>query len=167
MNEIQVQAKYTIEVYAPNGVLKLATEETNLVPTAALNHILQTAYAGAAGVSTHYVGLFQGAYVPVASATSGDIGTAITEFTDYDQVTRPVATFEVPTTGVLNVLEANAAEYTVNADGSEITGAFLTSGGTKGSSTGTLMSIASFSTLAAADAGDTVKVRYSLTLANS
>ncbi len=64
-------------------------EEHNLVVTEGLNYLIGTALDGATTqITSWYVGLFSGAYTPVATDTAANIASNATEFSDFDETER-------------------------------------------------------------------------------
>lgn len=154
---------YEIECFGPDGNLKWLEEFDNLVVDTGLDDIVDTYYGGANYTAAHYVGLTDGTPTPADDDTmAAHAGWA--EVEDYDEADRPDLVMAASAGGVATN-SANKAVYTIN---SPVTagGAFITSDDTKGGTAGTLVSVGAFAAGdRAAQAGDTINVTVSFTLA--
>lgn len=112
----------------------------NLVVDEGANYLLDVGLAGntANAIGTWYIGLTSGAPSPAASDTMAS-HPGWTEVTAYSETTRQAATLATPVNRQ-TTNSASPARFTINADGTTIGGAFLTSDATKGGTTGTLFS---------------------------
>lgn len=134
----------------------------NLVVDQGLNHILDVVLHGSTQVTTWYVGLFEGNYVPVAGDTAATFPASATECTAYDEATR-VAYNEAAAASKVTTNAANRAEFTINAT-KTIYGGFLSSVSTKAATTGTLLAADRGSAAKSVVDNDVLLVTYSLTL---
>lgn len=124
-----------------DGVEIWREEIHNLVVDTGLNDVLDKYFKGSNYSAAHYVGLADGTPTPAAGDTmASHAGWA--EVTAYDEGTRPAFTpGTVSAKSVSN--SASKAEFTISG-AATIGGAFLTTNNTKGGSTGTLVSVAAF-----------------------
>jgi hypothetical protein len=130
--------------------------QKNLVPTAGLNHINDVVFHGSTQVATWYFGLLAASPTPAAGDTmSSHVGW--TEFTAYDEATRPEWTEGAASGG--STTNSSTVDFTCSTDSSTVAGGFITSNNTKSGTTGTLISVAAFSGgNQALDDGDVLKV---------
>ena len=138
---------YTVLCFDKDGEIKWEEHMPNLVMNVGLVDMNQQYFTGSGWTATWYLGLING---PGASNTYSATATMSshtgwTENTGYSNATRPACTFGSPTSANPSVISnsASAASFNITAT-STIGGAFLTSNNTKGGTTGTLFSAASF-----------------------
>lgn len=137
----------------------------NLVVNEGLDDVLDKYFKGSAYTAAHYVLLTDGTPTVAAGDTmASHVGWA--EVTAYTEANRPTFTAgSVSGQSVDN--SASKADFSINANGTTIGGAGLTTNNTKGGATGTLYSAGAFSagdkTL---DSGDTLSVQGTFTQAD-
>jgi len=141
-------------------------EESNLVVTEGLNHLLDTTFHSSAQIGTWYIGIFSGNYTPQATDTGANITANSTEIeAGYDEGTRPEFVEAAAAAGSLTN-SASQASYAINTTVT-VYGAFLASSSVKGGTTGTLMSCTRFGTSRSLIDGDTLLVTYTFSAADS
>lgn len=138
----------------------------NIIPTEGLNHALDVILHGVAQVSPWYVALFKGTGTPSSSLTAANFASTLTEVTtQYSEGTR-VAYNEAAAAGGVTDNDASRAEFTIAASDTIYGGALL-SASTKGSTSGVILCAAKFAAPRAVVSGDTLQVKYTLTLTSS
>ncbi len=140
-SKLQVGGRYHIE-HVRGGEVIDREDVTNIVVNEGLDHLLNTVFHGGTQINTWYLGLFEGNYTPVATATGASISGAATECVAYDEAQRQE--FKEGAASAQSITNAaDKATFTMNAS-KTIYGAFLVSNGTKGATSGTLFSAARF-----------------------
>lgn len=136
----------------------------NLFSTEGLIYVLNAAFKQAAQAPAFYLAPFAGDVDPDATLTAANFAARMTEFTAYNEATRP-AWSVAAASGTADIGNAaSPAAFTINADGSTIWGFALLTGSVKQAVTGTLASCFKLDT--ARDnlkAGDVVNVQYTIT----
>lgn len=127
---------YEIECRDKNGNLKWVEKITNLVTTEGLNDSLDKHLKGSNYSAAWYLGLTGASPVFAAGDTMAS-HAGWTEVTAYSESTRPALVFGSVAAGSVNN-SASKASYTVNADNTQIGGAFTVSNNTKGGTSGIL-----------------------------
>lgn len=156
--------EFFVQNWAPDGQLKWAVREKNLVVNAGITKMLQVLFAGCAVVSTWYVGL-AGSSLTAASGDTMASHAGWTEITGFGTATRAVFVDVISGKAVTN--SASTVAYAINT-ANTIGGAFLASTNNKGGSTGTLLCVVTFTAGdKAATAGDTLTVTYSFSAADA
>jgi hypothetical protein len=157
--------KYIAELRGADGVLKDVFEFDNVVVDEGLNNVLNAALRNVSAQTAWYLGLYVGAYTPVATETAATVAANSSEFTGYTGGARPqwrpaVAAAKSVTSA------AQPAVFTFSANGS-INGAFLVSSSQISGTSGILMSIAAFTAAKAVTAGDQLTLTYVMTAASA
>ena len=134
--------QYLIEVLR-NGEVIDSEVVHNLLPTEGLNYFLSAGLKGGSQVTTWYIGLFEGNYVPQSTDTATTFPGLATECTGYSETARVEWVEGAVAAGTVNN-SASRAEFTSTAL-KTIYGGFITSNPTKGATTGTLLSVVRFS----------------------
>lgn len=153
---------YLIECRDAGGGLKWTEEFHNLVVTAGLNDLLDKTFKASAYTASWYVGLTDGTPTFAAGDTMASHAGWV-EVTDYDEGTREALTLGTVSSGSVNN-SASKAEFTINAT-TTVGGAFVTTIGTKGGSTGTLYGGGAFAADRAVVDNDVLSVTVTLTVA--
>ncbi|MDY0190703.1 MAG: hypothetical protein RBR22_08220 [Desulfuromonas sp.] len=149
------------EVINPDGSVADREIVFNLIPAEGLDHLIRSPFGDVSPISTFYLGLYRGNYIPAPSTTSADIPNGMIEFVDYSEVARPEWKRALAGTGTMDNL-SNKAEFNVTQDRT-IYGAFLVSSATKAGNAGLLLSCVRFATPKQVTAGQTVKLSGGLT----
>lgn len=140
--------------------------QKNLVVTEGLNYNVAAALANGSQIPTWYVALFSGDVVVPLTWTAANWVANATEFTGYDEGTRQEFVEGSVAAGAVNNL-ASVATFTITGPGAAtIRGGALVSNSVKSSTTGKLFSAARFGSDKTVDAGEQLRVSYSLTAAN-
>jgi len=160
---------YKVQCFGADGSLKWEEEMHNITTNVGRQNMNAVYFSSSAATATWYLGLVDGASSPtydVGDTSASHAGW--TENTGYSNATRVTCTFGTATTANPSVItnSASPAAFNMNAT-STIAGAFLISNSTKGGSTGTLFSEASFSSPGnrSVVSGDTLNVTYTFSLA--
>lgn len=127
---------YEIECRDKNGNLKWVEKFTNLVTTEGLNDSLDKHLKGSNYSAAWYLGL-TGASPVFAAGNTMASHAGWTEVTAYSELSRPALSFGSASGGSVNN-SANKAVYTVNADNTQIGGAFIVSNAAKSGTSGVL-----------------------------
>lgn len=151
--------RYDIEIVAPDGEIITFTDH-NLMPQVSIDFVANLLLAQTSPIGSFYVGIFEGNYVPTSATTAADLPSI--ECTAYTEASRPVWT---PTYDGVSLIsnEASKAVFTINA-AKRLYGAFLVSSSTKAGNSGTLLSIARFSSPKDVDVGSSFGATLGLTL---
>ena len=148
--------------YGPDGKEKWRDTAKNLVPNAALNHILDVILHGTTAIETWYVGL-KSTGTPAAADTlaSHSTWTVNENYTgDRKEYTEAAASSQSVTNS------ANKASFSIDTDSQTIAGAFLASAAT--GTSGTLLCVADFTGgNKSCDNGDTLEVTYTISAADA
>lgn len=147
-----------------NGVEKWRDTIDNIVVNAGLDYLLDAGLSGGTPITAWYLGLTS-ATPTVAAGNTMPSHAGWTEVTDYSEANRPAWTDGgVSSQSVSN--SGSPADFTINADGTDIGGAFLTSNNTKGGTTGTLYAAGAFTAgNKSLDDGDSLEVVFTGTAA--
>lgn len=158
----RIVGEYRFTCRDKHGRVKWEEEIRNLVPNAALDHILDVVLAAGTQITSWFVGL-KGAGSPAAGDTHAS-HAGWTEVTDYDEATRPAWTAgAVSGQSVDN--SASPAGFTFNASVT-VNGGFVANVDTKGSTAaGVLFSVGDFPAPRAVVDDDTLDVTVSYTQA--
>ena len=153
----KVGFSYTVELIGRDGKVKSAETVHNLIPTAALNYLLDTSFRGGSAFSTWYLSLYTANRTPVAADTMATLMADCSEDTVYTTTgnARQTITFSAAADGELLVPSANVFEF---ASAATIRGGFISSSGTRGSTAGLLMSAVLFSVPKTPAAGESLRV---------
>lgn len=127
---------YDIECRDKNGNLKWIESFTNLVTNEGLNDSLDKHLNGNNYSAAWHLGL-TGATPNFAAANTMSSHAGWTEVTAYSESSRPALAFGSASGGSVNN-SANKAVYTVNADNTQIGGAFIVSNANKSGTSGVL-----------------------------
>ena len=152
--------RYDCSILLPDGEL-IEFTDFNLLPQSGVDHIAGLLRGdGTAPISSWYVGIFEGNFVPTSATTSADLPAV--ECTAYAAANRPVWTNTYDGVSVIDNL-ASKAVFVMNAP-KTIYGAFIVSNSVKAGNSGTLLSIARFSSPKVLDSGTQFGVTAGITL---
>lgn len=159
---IGFKGTYTFEHWR-NGKQLRAWEDSNLIPTEGLNHVLGAVLHADAQNVAWYLGLGSGNYTVAASDTAANIVARVTEITTYAG-NRPAVVFAAAAAGSITN-SASKATFTFNAAVATVTNAFMMSAAT--GSVGTLFSSLKLGTAATGFvSGDQLVVTFTATAAS-
>ena len=159
---------YKVQCIGANGQIKWEEEMSNITTNVGRQNMNAVYFSSSSATATWYLGLVDGASAPTyAVGDTAATHAGWTENTGYSNATRVTCTFGTATTANPSVItnSSSPAAFSMNAT-STIAGAFLISNSTKGGSTGTLFSEASFSSPGnrSVVSGDTLNVTYTFSL---
>lgn len=139
------------------GEIRDREQVHNLVPTTGLSHVINSTFGQAAQIASWYVGEL-GNYTPAVGTMMANI--AANEVVAYDEATRQAYTPNAAaTTG--SITNSNApATFTCSTNSTPVYGLFIASGASKGSSSGTLLAAALFSSVKTLDDGEELVATY-------
>lgn len=137
---------------------------SNVIPTAALNDILDVYLGGGTQKLSWYVALFEGNYTPTSALTAANFTSTATECTAYDGA-RVAYSPAAASGGVLDNA-ASRALFTMNATKTVYGGALL-SVSTKSATSGVLAAAARFSLPRNVADDDELSVRYTVTMTSA
>lgn len=163
--ETAVRHRYAFEARDRHG--NLLWEETvhNLTVDVGLNDILDKYWKGSGYTAAHFVGL-TGHSPTVAPADTMASHAGWTEVTAYAEANRPALTLgAVSNKSVDN--SASKATFSINADNTQVGGAFVVTNSTKGGTAGTLIGCAPLSTNRTMGSGDTLSVTVTASAASA
>ncbi len=155
---------FSVECYDRKGKLLWVERIHNLVVDEGLNDSLDKYFKGSNYTAAHYVGLTKGSPTFAASDTMSS-HSGWTEFTDYSGSNRPTLTLgSVSGKSVDN--SANKAEFTASAS-ETVGGCFVTTGQSKGGTTGILYGGGAFSSNHSVQSGYVLRVTVTLSTASA
>lgn len=140
-------------------------ETPNLVPTAGLNHTLDTTLGSGTPttVGTWYIGVYSNTYTPQADDVYTHIGTRFTEITTaYDEATRETYVPDGASASGLVTNSTSRATFTFNSS-VNVSGAIFVSSNIKGdnaASAAVLLAASAHSPARAMISGDELLVKY-------
>lgn len=154
------------ETDAPDGLGQTVTK--NLLTTEGINHLLSVGIAGGTQIGTWYIAPFSGNITVADTLTAATFASGTTELTtQYSEASRVAFQESIPASKSTNNT-ANPAVFTSASDTVNIWGVGMLSVSTKGSTSGTLLSVAKYSTVRSLPVtGDQISVKYTLSIANS
>lgn len=164
MNDLTQKAglrgKFRVDCIDKDGKLKWSESFPNGITDAGVAYLLDAGFDGGSASTTWYVGLIDNAaFSALAAGDTMSSHSGWTENTDYDEANR--VTWTNGATAARSMTNAATVDFTMNATVT-IKGIFIVSNNTKGGTTGTLWSTASFSSNASVVSGDTLKITYTI-----
>ena len=139
-----------------------------MLPTQALNYLLEAGLRNGVRHTQWYLAIFSGAYTPVASVDAATFASAATEITSasegYTEATRRPWTSAAASGGVTDNVADRAAFTIASANEVVIRGAALLSDPVKGGTNGVLMSIARFANPRTESGGNIFNLGYRVRL---
>jgi hypothetical protein len=156
-----VGGTYYVECYGADGSLRWRSKAKNAITNVGLNSLLDVYLRNQTQIATWYMGLIDNAsFSALAAADTGASHAGWAENQDYSASTRPA--WSPAAASSQAITNTSTVDFAMNAD-KTIRGIFLISNNTKGGTTGTLFSTATFSTGSQTVAnGDTIKVTYAV-----
>lgn len=153
---------YEAELVSPDGSIIGSGKTKNLVPQVGIDHLAGLLRGTVSPISSWYVGLFEGNFVPTSATKASDLQISAQECQSYSESARPEWNETYDGVSVITNL-SNRAEYSFTAD-KRVYGAFLISSATKGGDSGLLLSIARFDSPFDIPAGTTFRLAVSTSL---
>lgn len=153
--------EWTLEIREANGDLAHAETQFNLIPTQGMGFLVRSPFGDAASISTFYLGLFRGNYIPTPATTALDIPANMNEFIDYSEAQRPLWDRSFDNVSSMDNSLSKAA-FTVTQDRT-IYGAFLVSDAAKGGNSGLVLSCVRFASPKQVSVGQTINLSGGLT----
>lgn len=152
---------WTIELVDACGAVIDSETKANLIPNAALGHLLRAPFGDTSPVGSFYLGLFQGNFIPTPATTAADIPINMVEFVGYSEANRPAWDKSFNAAATYDNF-ANKAEFTITQE-KDIYGAFLVSDMTKAGNSGLLLSVVRFASPKPVSVGQTVRLSGGIT----
>lgn len=157
--------EWSLQIVNADGSIACEETKCNIIPSDGLSFLARAPFGDVTPISTFYLGLFRGNYIPTFESSALDIPGAMNEMVDYSEPNRPEWVRSL--NGIATMDNVNSkAEYTITQDRT-IYGAFLVSSATKASNTGLLLSCVRFSSPKQVTAGQTVTLAGGLTYTSS
>lgn len=153
---------YTFDCFSPAGELLWSMREENIIPDEGRDYILNAALNSGSQFGTWYIGLYEGSYTPVAGDTMATFPASATEITAYSEAAR-VTLVDDPLAGGVFINSTTKAEFTFTA-AKTVRGGFISSGATKGGTTGVLLSAVLASSPKTVGIGEVLRVTAGLSL---
>lgn len=161
----------------PLGVFDIAINDgsrelsDNILPTEALNWMLEVMYGGSTALAAWYIALYTNSITPGASLTGETFTATAGEFDDYDEATRVVFNDSAAASGSKNN-HSNRAVFTVSSSvvaPVTLRGAALLQASAKNDATAgqKIGACSNFTSGKPVTAGDIASVGYSITLTSS
>lgn len=160
--QIEVKGfQWDLEILSEQGEVTHKESQHNLIPTQGMDFLVRSPFGDTAPISTFYLGLFRGNYIPTPATSAVDIPTNMNEFVEYSEAERPLweRSFAAPSS-MDNA--ASKASFTITQDRT-IYGAFLVSDPTKGGNSGLVLSCVRFASPQTVTAGQVVNLSGGLT----
>jgi len=160
---LKLRGQFEVWCYNKHGNLKWYEKSHNLCVDEGLDYLLDV-FLGSETKPTWYCALRDDANTPASDWTASGNGTQYTEFTGYDEGSRP--TYQAGSASNKSIdNEANKATYTINTSGT-LTGAYLVTSPNKGTGEGIMYCCSNFSSSRSVEPGDTVQLKYTCTSAD-
>jgi hypothetical protein len=165
-DKVEQRGYFLLSCYDEDGSLAWSEVIPNGATTAGLNDMLNVAFGAAAQHASWFVGLISG--VGFSATVAGDTMASHagwSEFTGYSEANRQAWTPGAAGAGA--IINPVRASMSVNANGSQIRGAFIVSDNTKGGSAGVLWATSLSPTVKVLNAGQILRVDYTTQLIGS
>lgn len=139
--KVKPGGQYEVEYLDASGNLVWQDTIDNLVTTLGKNSLLDNHLSGSGYTAAWYLGLVDGGSAPSFNAADTAASHAgWSEFTGYDNATRPAPAFNAAAAGSK---ATTSTSFSINASGT-VSGCLLISDNTKGGATGVLYSCGAF-----------------------
>ena len=161
MDTAKIGFKYLFECFSPSGELLWEQESINLIPDVGRDYIMTAARLDGSKLTTWYIGLYEANRTPVVGDTMTTLLADCVEDVSYTTTAnaRLVLTGALAAGVFSNTL--SPASFVFEA-AKTIYGGFITSGATRGSTTGTLLSAVKNATAKTVAIGDILRVTTGL-----
>lgn len=155
-----LRGKFQVECYDKHGNLKWAEDFPNGIVDEGVAYLLDAGFDGAAQSTAWYIGLIDNdSFSTLDDGDTMSSHSGWVENTDYDEADR--VTWPNDATSSRSMSNSTTADFTMNATAT-IKGIFIVDDDTKGGTSGTLWSTASFSSNASVTSGDELKITYTI-----
>lgn len=135
--KLTAKGTWKFQVINKDGSIAQEIEAKNAIVTEGKNHALDVVFDGGTQEANWYIGLIDNSgFTAVAAADTMSSHSGWTEFTNYDEGTRPE--WAPGAAASASITNSTARDFTIGAGGGTIKGAFITSNSTKSGTTGTL-----------------------------
>jgi len=159
-NKPGLKGKFSVLCIDSEGNTKWEQDFPNGITDVGVAYLLNAGFDSGSVTTTWYVGLIDNASFSALSASDTAAShSGWIENQDYSETTR--VTWANDATAARTMSNSVSADFSMDATAT-IKGVFIISVSTKGGSTGTLWSTATFGSNAAVTNGDTLKVTYSI-----
>lgn len=161
-----IGGSFDIKCVRPDGKVRWRDKAKNGVTNTALNSVLDVYLGNQTQIASWYIGLVDNSgFSAFAAADTASSHSGWSETTAYTESTRPQ--WSPAAASSQSVTNTSTVDFSINAT-KTIRGLFLISNSTKGGTSGTLFSTASFSGgNQSVNSGDTLKVTYTVSAASS
>lgn len=157
-----IRGFFLIEHRDKNGKLLGIYRVPNGIVDVGANHLLETEFHAGSQATTWYIGLVDNAgYTGWAVGDTMSSHAGWTEATGYSGANRPQWTCGAAASR--QITNATTVDFAITGSAT-LKGIFITTGQVKGATTGTLWSVALFSSTVAVNNGDTLKVTYTISV---
>ena len=157
---IKLEGFFIVEHYDCKGNLKGIHKTKNVITNVGKNSILDVGLGGVAQIDPWYIGLVNNAgFTAFAVTDTMSSHAGWTEWQSYTEANRVEWTSGAAT--AQSITNATPADFNQSASGT-LKGIFITSNNTKGGTTGTLWSGASFATPIVVANTDLLKITYTV-----
>ena len=158
---LRLRGTFVVRCVGADGLVKWTEVSPNTIVNTGLDYILDSSLSNATQTTTFYVGLTDGTpTVAVGDTMASHAGwVEVVAYTEANRITW----VEAGASGQSITNSASTADFSINANGTTIGGAFLTTDNTKSGTIGTLVAAAAFGAGdKSADSGDTLQVTYTI-----
>lgn len=166
IENLKLEGTWTFTCENPDGSIAWTETVHNSVVNQGLNDILSVYFVSGTQKTTWYIGLVDAP--SFANFNAGDTAASHAGWTEsvaYSEGVRQTWGAGAPSSQ--SITNASSANFTCNANGTQIKGAFLISNNTKGGNTGTLWSEGAFASIQTLQSGQVLHVTYTLNAASS
>jgi hypothetical protein len=164
-DKAQLGFVYVIEHLDKNGQVLSSERVENIIPDPGRDYIMNASLLNGAQYSTWYIGVYTQARVPERLDTLATLLADGVEEETYDVTAgaRPTLVNDPLSDGLFSNV-GNPAELDFNTSGATVRGGFITSGLTRGTTTGLLLSAVLFPTPKTLAIGETLRVKAGIQL---
>jgi len=143
VNSLDLHGRYEIECFDSDGNLKWKDEIINLVTTEGKNDLLDKYLSGSSYTAAHYIGLIDATgFLQIVVGDTAASHAGWSEYTNYAETNRVQPNFSSASGG--SKATSAAASFTASGAGGTVTGSFLSTNSTKGTTLGVLFSAGQF-----------------------
>ena len=158
---------YTVEHIAADGKIKSVETVKNLMPTVALDYLLNASFMGGSQYSTFYLSVFTSNYTPQAADTMTTFIASCAEDTSYTTTGTNRLTLTLPGVVGSAITTSAAPNEFAYTGAATIRGGFITTGLTRGATAGLLVSAVLFPSAKVLAAGESLRVPIGFALVSA